>query len=470
MNGFPRIVVAGTHSGVGKTTITLGMMAAFVKRGLVVQGFKVGPDYIDPAYHTEVTERPSRNLDTWMLDKDWVLETFHRGSLTADIAVIEGVMGLFDGKDSLSNVGTTAEVSELLNAPILLVIDAAGMARSAAAVVKGYQTFHPTLTIAGVIVNRVGGEGHYRLVKSAIESACLVPVVGYLPGNAQFRIPERHLGLLPAIERGELKTLFDHLAETISATVELDRVYKLACEAPPLPSENSVVVRDKSTDGPVVIAVARDAAFNFYYPENLELLEHCAAKLVFFSPLAGDKIPDEANGLYIGGGFPEEFAARLSGHTDVLDEIRYRIELGLPTYAECGGMMFLAEELVDGQGQSHPMVGIIPARVAMQERIAGFGYREVTSPADNWLLCGNAVARGHEFHYSTIEFRAPYQPAYHVLGPDLAKRLNPATTEGYLKANVVAGYTHLHFASNPTIARNFVLACRTYQDKRATLA
>ena len=464
---LPRIVIAGTHSGVGKSTVSLGLMAAFRQRGLCVQSFKVGPDYIDPSYHTAITGRTSRNLDSWMLAKQMVRDIFVHAATDTDVSIVEGVMGFYDGKDVLSNEGSTAEISLLLNCPVLLVVDCSGMARSAAAIVKGYQDLDRRVNIAGVVANRVGGEGHFRLIQQAVEHECGIPVVGYLSKHSEIEIPERHLGLIPAIERGEHTLLLEQLSALASSTIDLDAVLSLAKAAPEIPeSEKGQVYpsllskHTASGDMPKTrIAIARDAAFNFYYEENLELLEHYGAELVFFSPLSGEKIPEDAGGLYIGGGFPEEFAAQLSSMKDVRDDFREKIRNGLPTYAECGGYMYLTEQLTDLQGTTHDLVGLIPARVTMQKRLSGFGYREVTGMEENWLIPSTESARGHEFHYSTIEFRLPQYFAYEASG----SRWSGRRGEGYSNGNLVAGYTHLHFASNPLVVEKFVERCRMYR-------
>ncbi len=473
---LPRLVVAGTHSSAGKTTVTLGLMAALKQRKFVVQGYKVGPDYIDPSYHTAVTGRASRNLDSWMLSRETVLDVFARAAKDADISIIEGVMGFFDGKDPLSNLGSTAEISLLLNCPVVLVIDAYGMARSAAAVVKGFQTLDPSVQIAGVIANRVGSEGHFHLIKQAVEQTCGIPVVGYLQKHLDIQMPERHLGLIPAIERQEHKHLLEELGTRLAQTVDLDAIVQLAQSAADLPynfqqGEVPQGLESQRQGRPTaVIAVAKDEAFNFYYPENLELLEHFGAKLVFFSPLHGEKLPESADGLYIGGGFPEEFAAQLSAQKAVLQDLKQKIEGGLPTYAECGGYMFLAQTIANRQGTNHEMLGVIPATVRMQGRLTGFGYREVKAAADNWLIGPGDSARGHEFHYSEMTFLEPHTSPLQVEGAQRRvgsrrEGCEKDNVEGYVKDNVVAGYTHLHFASNPKLAQRFVTACERYRTK-----
>ncbi|RAL26295.1 cobyrinate a,c-diamide synthase [Thermoflavimicrobium daqui] len=460
----PRLVIAGTGSGVGKTTFTLGLMAAMKKRGFKVQGFKSGPDYIDPSYHTAVTGRPSRNLDTWMCSKEQMKEIFWRGSEGADLSIIEGVMGLYDGKSPLSDQGSTAEIAVSLASPVILVVNIQSMARSAAAIVKGYQLLNPSVSIQGVIVNRAGSEGHVKLVQAAIEQECDVPVLGWLEREQAIDIPERHLGLIPAIERGECELLFSKLAALMEAKVDLDQLFHIAQSAAALPEPTpSLFAMRKPVpeENKVVIAVAKDAAFNFYYPENLELLEQAGAKLSYFSPLRGERIPDEADGLLIGGGFPEEFVQVLTAQTEVKQNIRERIAAGLPTLAECGGYMYLCRAIIDRAGESYPMVGVIPATVTMQSRLAALGYREVHATSNHLLLKKGEIARGHEFHYSKLTAETEdFPPAYESIGRRGKK------VEGYHQGNLLAGYTHLHFASNPAMVDRWIRQCQTYRQRK----
>ncbi|WP_274433431.1 cobyrinate a,c-diamide synthase [Alicyclobacillus sp. ALC3] len=492
----PRFVLAGTNSGVGKTTFTLGLMAALQQRRLRVQGYKAGPDYIDPSYHTAVTGRVSRNLDTWMLSKEAVMEIYLRSSADADVSVIEGVMGFYDGKDPKSNAGSTAELSTVLQAPVVLIVNVGQMARSAAAIVKGFQRLDETVHIAGVLANHVGSYNHFELVKEAIEQECTVPVFGYLPKRTDIQIPDRHLGLIPAIERGELRPLFDSLADAMEQTVDLDGLLAAARSAPDLMDRSPVLFRAPKTevagaggslhchhaDKPIKIAIAKDTAFNFYYPENLELLEHYGAQLLYFSPLAGELIPDEADGLYLGGGFPEEFAGRLSESQTLLEQVHHHIAEGLPTFAECGGYMFLSQSITDLGGNTYSMVGLVPVKVTMQPRLAALGYREVTALTESILFEAGEKARGHEFHYSAAEPApfalrrdSPVKSDGTALTADGSYGANPEAAyqvtgrfghkpDGFVWRNMVAGYTHLHFASNPRMARRFVASCRDYRE------
>lgn len=458
MKSIPRIVIAGTGSGAGKTTLTVGLMAAFQKKGTVVQGYKVGPDYIDPSYHTAVTGRQSRNLDTWMTTPNSMREIFLRGMDGADLAIIEGVMGLYDGKNPLHDQGSTAEVAKLLDAPVVLVINAHSMARSAAAVVLGFQKMDPAVKIAGVIANKVGSKGHYEIVKAAIEQECGIPCFGYLEREDALTMPERHLGLIPAVERGELDDLFGRLADTVSATVDLERLWELAHSVPAVQIPATRLFPEKRVPAKVRIGVARDSAFNFYYPENLELLEAYGAELVYFSPLQEEHLPDDVDGLYIGGGFPEEFAAELSAKKRLMEEIRRAHGNGMPIYAECGGLMFLCRSLTDRQGHEYPMVGLVPAKVRMQQRMAALGYREASAAQDHLLLPTGESARGHEFHYSTLAAdEENYAWAWKLSG---RKGEFP---EGYACGNLLASYTHLHFGSNVQAAVSLIERCEQYK-------
>ncbi|MGJ9383513.1 cobyrinate a,c-diamide synthase [Salipaludibacillus sp. CF4.18] len=447
-----RIVIAGTGSGVGKTTMTIGLMSALKKRGLTVQGFKCGPDFIDPSYHTAVTNRSSRNLDSWMFSKDTLLDIFTHGAEGADISIMEGVMGFFDGKSPETNEGSTADISMITKSPVLLVVNCSSMARSAAAIVKGFQVFAEGPHIVGVIANKVGSEGHFQLVKKAIEQECDIPVIGYLKRELDIEIPERHLGLIPSIERGDLDSFFDRLGELILETIDIDKLLELSVVEPiTVKNKSSLFGREK--EKLVKIAVAKDAAFNFYYPENIEILEAKGAEIVYFSPLADDIVPEGVDGLYIGGGFPEEFAGKLASNMKVKRSLKDAIENGLPTLAECGGFMYLTDSIETSGETKHQMVGVIPGNIQMQSKLAALGYREVTGQNNNFIL-GDETARGHEFHYSsfhTDEESLPY--AFETKG------MRGLNKEGYVTYNLIAGYTHIHFASCPAIVDNWIEKC-----------
>ncbi|MFD2444920.1 cobyrinate a,c-diamide synthase [Bacillus sp. CGMCC 1.16607] len=453
-----RLVVAGVSSGAGKTSITIGLMAAFKQKGITVQGFKCGPDYIDPTFHTAVTKRPSRNLDSWMLSEEVVKEVFHRGSQDADISIIEGVMGFYDGKSPLSNKGSTAEISILLDCPTILVVDCSKMARSAAAIVKGFQALEPRAKIAGVIANKVGSLGHYQIIKEAVEQECGIPVCGYLLKDSRIEMPERHLGLVPAIERGELDENLNQLGKLVSETFDLNQIFQLSKQTPlNINISNSLFKQRIPMD--VKVAVAKDEAFHFYYQENLDLIESFGGEIVYFSPLKGEKLPEDADGLYIGGGFPELFADKLSVQVEAKRSIYSKIMDGLPTLAECGGFMFLTETIETIERDQYPMVGVIPGVTKMQDRLAAIGYREISELNGNYLFNENQSARGHEYHYSTYHPSNEHEKAYYVKG------MFGEGEEGFLYKNVIAGYTHIHFASCPSVLENFLLKCKEWKHK-----
>ncbi|MCR6109845.1 cobyrinate a,c-diamide synthase [Bacillus sp. A301a_S52] len=451
-----RLVIAGASSGVGKTTVTIGLMAALREKGFKVQGFKCGPDYIDPAYHTAVTGRTSRNLDSWMLHESVLNHVLQTGADGADISLIEGVMGLYDGKDPLSDNGSTAHISIMTRAPVVLVVDCSALARSAAAIVRGFQEFNRSVNIVGVIANRVGGKGHYELVKAAVEQMCEIPVIGYVPQGKDLHLPERHLGLLPALERGQLDEFLAELGEGIGETVDLTQLYELA-KSPPIIKMPASTWLPWSPTSKVKLAVAKDKAFNFYYIENLELLERAGAELVFFSPLAGEVLPTGVQGLYLGGGFPEEFAEELAALSDVNQSIYEAIESGMPTLAECGGFMYLCDYLVTTDGQRYPMVGVIKGKVTMSQTLQAIGYRQVKALSGNFLLSEDETLRGHEFHYSSFQADHEQLPAFSV------KSSYGGADEGIVRKNLIAGYTHLHFGSCPKAAEHFVKQCEEWK-------
>jgi cobyrinic acid a,c-diamide synthase len=442
------LVVAGTSSGVGKTTVTLGLLEAYRRRGLVVQAFKVGPDFIDPGLHAMITGRPSYNLDGWMCGRDAVLATVARHTGDADVAVVEGVMGCFDGADATGEDGSTAQIAKWLGAPVVLVIDASGQSRSAAAVVAGFERFDPGLTVAAVIANRVGGNVHGRWLAEAIEASCHAVPIGAIPRDDALILPERHLGLVTAAEGFLTPDFRAHLAGAVEHHIDLDRLLTLAT-----PSAREVPVRIRGVPGRVRLGVAYDVAFQFYYEENLALLRAAGAELVFWSPLR-DEVPD-VDGLYFGGGYPELHAQRLAGNVSALKTVRQLAEGGTPIYAECGGLMYLAEALEDLDGVAHPMVGLLPSTIRMRPRSMTLGYREIRFTSDAPLGRAGAAARGHEFHYSTID----PMPATVPRVWRLEGRHGGDRPEGYLIGHALMTYVHLHFASNPDLPRTFVEAC-----------
>ena len=460
----PRLVIAGTYSGVGKTTITLAIMAALTARGRLVQGFKVGPDFIDPGHHAAVTGRPSRNLDGWMLGEIVNRDIFTQAAADADLSIIEGMMGLFDGSSPMNEVGSTAELAKQLDAPVLLVIDGSAMARSAAAMVSGYAKFDPMLRVAGVLFNRVGSEEHYRLLKQAVEQETDVVAVGYVRPDQAVTILDRHLGLVTALEQGTGE-LYGRLAKAAEETVDLDRIEALARSAAECIRHERVGVRNgetaHSSPAPVAsrpavkVGVAFDQAFCFYYPDNLEMLEAEGAELVKFSPINDLALPD-VDMLYLGGGYPELYGKRLAGNVRMRTSIKTFAQQGGLIYAECGGMMYLTQAIRDLEGKSHEMVGLFAAEAVMSKVSMTLGYRELHLSQRCVLGEVGVTVRGHEFHYSLVEPTGQLQYACTLMDAEGKSK----GLDGLLVGNTVGLYSHLHFASQPKIAASLIAAAR----------
>ncbi|MCI0858535.1 MAG: cobyrinate a,c-diamide synthase [Chloroflexi bacterium] len=448
----PTVVIAGVRSGVGKTTIATGIMGALTRRGYQVQPFKAGPDYIDPSYHQLACGVPSRNLDTWLMPHGTVQELFQRASSRRQISVIEGVMGVFDGHSSLSEEGSTAELAKLLDAPVILVADAAKVARSVAAEIMGYQLFDPDLRVAGVILNGVGGPRHLEFCQPQIEATTGLPVLGYLPRRDELAQPERHLGLIPTVEGTVARQWYEALIDQTEATIDIDGIIKLASQSGGTPVAPEAFPAEQQATR-ARIAIAQDMAFSFYYQDSLDLLEAWGAELAPFSPLEDTALPEGAGGIYLGGGFPEMFARELSENTPMHDSIRAAVNRGVPTYAECGGLMYLGQSLSDLEGVRYPMVGVIPAVSSMDKSRLTLGYREVESRTDSPLLRRGQRVRGHEFHWSTLEQPPqPEQSVYRVLDQD-------GRADGFQVGSVWASYVHIHLGSDPSLARRFVDTC-----------
>jgi cobyrinic acid a,c-diamide synthase len=450
-----RLVIAGTHSGVGKTTLTASLIAALRRRGLAVQPFKVGPDYIDPTYHSLAAGRPCRNLDTWMVPSDRVRSLFARATAGADVAVIEGVMGLYDGADYDGETGSTAEVGKLLAAPVIVVLDASKMARSAGALALGYQRFDEGVPLAGFIVNRVAGEGHGSGVAAAVTKATGLPVFGWLPREEALHVPERHLGLIPTREPGRWDEFIRSAADVVTRHLDIDRLLAVAGQAAPLPV--TVTAEPRPTEDRPVIAVARDEAFHFIYEDNLDLLRAAGAEIAFFSPLRDAALPPGTGAVILSGGFPEVYAAALAANRPMQAALRAAHRQGLPIYAECGGLMYLTQAVIDDEGARHEMVGLLPGRSAMSGRLT-LGYRLARPASDSWLLPDGATVRGHEFHYSVWEDRPADLPPAWLLLPRTGE--GEARPEGARLGGLWASYVHLHFAARPGLAARFVLAAR----------
>lgn len=458
----PRLLLAAPMSGSGKTTVMAGLVAALVARGLRVAPFKVGPDYIDPSYHTLAAGRVCHNLDAWMLPPDLISTLLVRHAHDADLALIEGVMGLFDGYSGRDDTGSSAHIARLTSTPILLVLDVRAQARTAAALVQGLRDFDQHTRVAGVILNRVGSPKHAQMVTAAIEAHTGLPVVGALQRAETLHLPERHLGLVPTAEPGRWQAWLEQARTLVTEQVDLERVLELARGAPPLTPHPTPHTPHPApiTRGPSpIIAVAQDAAFSFRYEDNLALLRAAGAELVPFSPLADSALPPGTQALYLCGGFPELYAADLAGNSAMRQQIWQAAAAGMPIYAECGGLMYLTETLLDQEGRAFPMVGVLPGRSRMTQRLT-LGYRTIRAHSANWLLQPGEALRGHEFHYSIWERQAPDIPPAYTILPD-EWRSEPCP-DGALLGQVLASYVHLHFLALPELAARFVAAARAH--------
>jgi cobyrinic acid a,c-diamide synthase len=495
-------LIAAERSGAGKTMITAAIARALIERGLTVQCFKVGPDFIDPGYHTAVTGRMSRNLDGWMMGRDSCLSTFHRAMDGSDIAVVEGVMGLYDGLSGAGDEGSTAQIAKWLGLPVILVIDGSSCARTAGAAVLGFEQFDPGVKIAGVIFNKVGTIAHYEMLKAGVQEKCRAEVLGYIPRDDQWHTPERHLGLVMAAERETLQTSIRNPAQQLEQTVDVDKIIALARSGFRVQgsgvggrgSEGKGLESESRTRNPEVetadipnfktlgqpqgvaptayiskllnpdprtlipkIGIARDEAFCFCYQDTIDLLEYFGAEPVFFSPLHDTALPEAILGLYLPGGYPELHAEALSRNAAMRTAIAAFCAAGRTVYAECGGFLYLLESLTGLDGTSYEMAGVFPARATMLPRLQRLGYVEVEALAGHPFLAEGEKIRGHEFHYSAISD----MPLHIQRTCRVTRRKDKAEfAEGFRIQNTLAGYMHLHVASNPCFAQNFIDCCR----------
>lgn len=453
---YPRLIISGTQSGVGKTTITLGLLYVLKKRGMDVQPFKVGPDYIDTAFHTEAAGRVCRNLDSYMLPKNVLLELFERQAAKARFSVIEGVMGLFDGAVSDGSAGSTADVAVCINAPIVLVINAGKTAQSAAAMVLGYKMYSPKIKIAACIANYVSGEKHYAIVKKSIESKTGIPVIGYLPEESGISLPERHLGLQP-IQESNLNVFRKKLLPLIEKTIDIGALIRIGNKAGKLPDVHKRIFKSPPENIKVPIAVAKDKCFHFYYQDNLDILAHFGAELLPFSPLEDSDLPAKCSGIYIGGGFPEIFAEKLAKNTRIKKLILQLSRNGMPIYGECGGLMYLMKEILTNDGNIYPMAGIFPGKVRMGKRLQSFGYQEINTMNKNILSKPGDKIKGHSFHWSYLSGVPKGIRQVFTM-----RHKSSVINDGYVSNKTLANYAHIHFAADTRWAENFIQECRDY--------
>jgi len=479
---FRPLIIAGNASGVGKTTVALGVMGACKRRGLRVAPFKVGPDYIDPGYHWLAAGMPSRNLDTWLTPPSQVQEIYQRGVRGRDISIVEGVMGLFDGcAGAQGQSGSTAEISRLLKGAVVLVVDSSRLARSLAPLLQGFAAFDPRLELAGCILNNVGSESHARILKAAAREVG-VPVLGILPRRGDILLSSRHLGLVPAAEKEsiaeKIELIIDHIEENVdvkallatAAAVPLTKCRNVTCrDAVGDAGEDAVGSRLNAGNVPgetpdknsaaagvgaarVRLAVARDEAFSFYYVDSLEALYQAGAQLIYFSPLRDQELP-ACDGLYLGGGFPEMFAAQLESNTSMRSSIAAAAAAGLPIYAECGGLLYLCQSL-ESDGKQRQMAAALPLKARMTPRRQALGYVEATVRKDSILMASGEKIRGHRFHWSMVEWLSDYL-AYDCF----SSRGEMVAPDGFCRHNLLASYVHIHFAGYPDAAAEFVATC-----------
>jgi len=454
-----KIMISATTSSTGKTTIACGLMRALKKRGMDVQPFKVGPDYIDTEYHAKSCGNKSRNLDEFMLPSEEIKYIFGKNSENKDISIVEGVMGLYDGYGASKDYCSSASISKMIECPVILVIDAKSMAASSAALVYGFKNIDPDVKIEGVIVNNVNTESHYSILKQSIEEYTGVPVLGRIPRDEKFGLSSRHLGLTPSFEVEELEEKLDYVASKLEEYLDIDKILQIA--------ENGENIYDKERRKDirnitnVKLGLAYDKAFNFYYKDNLELLEEMGVELIKFSPLYDEKLP-LCDGLYIGGGFPEVFAKELAANKSLLLDIKEKSRQGMPIYAECGGLMYLGEQVDDLDGNFHQMTGIFSGVSKMQSKLQRFGYCSGKSEQDTAISKKGQIVRGHEFHYSTFE--SSQENAY-----EMYKKMSNGDEKiwggGFATDNTLGTYLHTHFCGDYEIPKNLIRNMELYKTR-----
>jgi len=450
------LIIAGERSGVGKTTVTLALLSCLSRRYRRVQSFKVGPDYIDPMFHQRVTGRPCRNLDPVLTSETYVQACFKRHLDGIDYALIEGVMGLFDGASGRDDVASTAHIARLLNVPVLLVLDCSRLSRSVAAIAQGYRCFDQSIQVAGVVLNRVGSDRHLELLQDALEPLQL-PIFGVLRRQDSLTIPDRHLGLVPTDELTFLDQLIDQLADIGETCFNWERLLPLLRAEIHDLTVNSQRLYSCVTQSVTRIAIARDRAFSFYYQDNLDLLQQLGAELIPWSPLADTTLPEGVQGLYFGGGFPEVFAQELAHNMEARQAVWNAIVQGMPTYAECGGLMYLCQQVTDFEEKCWSMVGILPTKAVMGKRLT-LGYRQATALQHTPLVLVGERVWGHEFHRSQLTV-SPEHPLFETRGYDPKVKVG---IEGWQMYQLHASYIHLHWGETTDIPQRFLKCCQQF--------
>jgi len=467
ITNVPRLVIGAPHGRSGKTTFTLGLLRAFARQGIIVQPFKKGPDYIDASWHTVAAGCTCRNLDSFFMGKQEICNSVSYQSLGKTLSIIEGAMGLYDGLD-MQGSSSTAEIAKITRTPVLLVVDATRMTRSIAAMVMGYQHFDPEVQIVGVVLNKVARPRHEKMAREAIEEFCKIPVVGAIPKDAKLTIPDRHLGLVTNGEMHETDKLLDYFADVICENVDLTRVLSLAQSAPALPQYEGITIPSIAKCPIKIRGVAprigfiKDASFSFYYPENLEALNNIGAEVVPINALVDSKLPEDLDGLYIGGGFPEVFAAELEENRTLRAEIRRAGENGLPIYAECGGLMYLGRSIITPT-QNYEMVGLLPLDTQLESKPQGHGYTIMEANSDQTWFAESTVIKGHEFHNSRVINLDPYvkfglkvKRGYGIDGQH----------DGICYKNIFASYNHIHALGCPEWAERMVKLATNYKQNK----
>jgi len=459
---IPRVVITAPHGQSGKTTVSIGLIGALVKSGLIVQPFKKGPDFIDPSWLSKVSGRSCRNLDCFLMDEEAIRKSVAETGKDAQIAVVEGAMGMFDGLD-LEGSGSTAQIAKIIEAPVILVVNCNRMTRSVAPLVKGFKDFDPEVNVAGVILNNVARARHQDILIGAIEKYCDLPVLGVIPKNSSFAIPNRHLGLVPVEEEKGLEQAIEAIVKIAQDSLDLKKIFEIASKAPALKVENIshpiVLNRDNK---PVKVGVIKDRSFTFYYPENLQSLEQAGAELVFINALEDKRLPD-IDALFIGGGFPEIFARELGENETLRSSLAQRIEEGLPVYAECGGLMYLGRSIIQ-KDRHFPMVGALPFDVLLKNKPQGHGYTLMGVEKNNPFFNPNETVKGHEFHNSClvnldtqgVDFAFSVKRGHGIDGKK----------DGIVYKNVLACYNHIHASGTKCWAENMVSAASSFRKER----
>ncbi|KAB2954190.1 cobyrinate a,c-diamide synthase [Heliorestis acidaminivorans] len=455
---IPSAMIAGTHSGVGKTTLTMGLLTAFCQRGKIVQSFKCGPDYIDPTFYRWITGRSCSNLDSWLMDRPTIERLYKRALEGADLALLEGVMGLYDGAagEKPGGAGSSASLAKMLQVPIILVVDGSSAAQSVAATVYGFAKLMPDIKILGIIVNRVGSERHGLMIQKAIEESCCLPVFGWLLKNSIEAIPERHLGLVSAVRDDEaLQEYCTQLAQVIENQIDIDQIISLLSKSTKKSTLRTLEIEEKEKLEileKIPVAIARDEAFHFYYEDALRDLSDRGIEWIPFKPVAGETFPAHVKGVYLGGGYPELYLEELTKNQQFIKDLRSAYQNGMPIYGECGGYMFLSRSIEDSKQKEYSLTGLVPAKCKMQKRRQALGYVTAQATTDNLLAHQGDLLRGHEFHYSSLNYDPAelQKSAFRITKTFLPGQEPLVRQVGYVEKALTASYVHFHLSAYPT--------------------